>query len=189
MTGMERNADMVTMSAYAPLFSNVNRGATQWTPDLIGYNALSVYGSPSYYAQKMFNTYLGNQGIPVVGENIPSQMQKLNRRDSLDSVQAKMLPTLFYVATKNTNTGTVYLKVVNTSGEAQRIKIDMKGAVNVMSNGLAITLKADNPEETNSITEPEKIIPLISGLKGIRKSFSNLFPAYSISVLRMETKK
>lgn len=52
MTGMERNSDIVTMASYAPLFVNVNRGAYQWTPDLIGYNAISVYGSPSLLRTK-----------------------------------------------------------------------------------------------------------------------------------------
>ena len=189
MTGMERNADIVTMSAYAPLFSNVNKGATQWTPDLIGYNVLSVYGSPCYYAQKMFNTYLGNELVSVAGENIPTQMQKLNRRDSLDAIKPKMLPTLFYVATKNSKTGTVYLKVVNTSEKMQTVNIDFKGKIKVMQNGLSVTLKSDDPMNTNSITDPEKIVPVNETVKKIKKNFNYTVPAYSISVLQVETKE
>jgi alpha-N-arabinofuranosidase len=189
MTGMERNADIIEMAAYAPLFSNVNKGATQWTPDLIGYNALSVYGSPSYYAQKMFNTYLGNELVSVAGENIPTQMQKINRRDSLDAVQPKMLPTLFYVATKNSKTGTVYLKVVNTSEKMQTVNIDFKGKLKVMQTGLSVTLKSDDPMNTNSITDPEKIVPVKEAVKKIKKDFNYTFPAYSVSVLQVETKE
>src|SRR3954447_8322269 len=65
MTGMERNSDLVIMSCYAPLFVNVNTAtatapkAWQWDSDLIGYTALSSYGSPSYYVQKLFSHYLG----------------------------------------------------------------------------------------------------------------------------------
>jgi alpha-L-arabinofuranosidase len=50
MTGMERNSDIVIMSCYAPLFVNVNPGGMQWPTDLIGYDALTSYGSPAYYA-------------------------------------------------------------------------------------------------------------------------------------------
>ena len=55
MTGFERNADVVQMSCYAPLFVNVSPGAMQWKSDLIGYDALTSFGSPSYWAQKMFS--------------------------------------------------------------------------------------------------------------------------------------
>ena len=50
MAAMERNSDIIKMQCYAPLLVNVNPGAWQWRPDLIGYDALSSYGSPSYYA-------------------------------------------------------------------------------------------------------------------------------------------
>ena len=62
MTGMERNSDMVIMSCYAPLFVNVNPGAMQWASDLIGYDALTSYGSPSYWAQVMFAEHTGHRG-------------------------------------------------------------------------------------------------------------------------------
>ena len=61
MTGLERNSDIVVMASYAPLFVNVNPGGMQWPSDLIGYDALNSYGSPSYYAQVMFSTHLGDQ--------------------------------------------------------------------------------------------------------------------------------
>ncbi len=65
MTGMERNSDMVVMSCYAPLLVNVNRGAAQWGTNLIGYNASKSFGSPSYYAQKMFSENRGDRVLPV----------------------------------------------------------------------------------------------------------------------------
>src|SRR6185312_425861 len=48
LTGLERDSDIVIMSCYAPLFVNVNPGGMQWKTDLIGYDALRSYGSPSY---------------------------------------------------------------------------------------------------------------------------------------------
>ncbi len=61
MTQMEKNADIVVMNCYAPMFVNVNPGARQWRPNLIGYDGLRVYGSPSYYAIKLFSTNLGDE--------------------------------------------------------------------------------------------------------------------------------
>ena len=57
---MERNSDLIVMHCYAPLFVNVNPGGMQWKTDLIGYNGLESYGSPSYYAQVMFANHIGN---------------------------------------------------------------------------------------------------------------------------------
>lgn len=65
MTGMERNSDLVTISCYAPLLVNVNPGARQWGTNLIGYDALNSFGSPSYYVQKMFANNRGDVVLPV----------------------------------------------------------------------------------------------------------------------------
>ncbi len=65
MTGMERNSDVVVISSYAPLLVNVNPGARQWGTNLIGYDALSSFGSPSYYAQQMFSRNRGDVVLPV----------------------------------------------------------------------------------------------------------------------------
>ncbi len=70
MTGMQRNSDLVLMHAYAPLFVNISDlrpqvGSMQWATDLIGYNALTSYGSPAYYAQVMFSQNLGDTVLPV----------------------------------------------------------------------------------------------------------------------------
>ena len=65
MTGMERNSDIVVLESYAPLLVNVNPGARQWGTNLIGYDALGSFGSPSYYVQKMFGTNRGDVVLPV----------------------------------------------------------------------------------------------------------------------------
>ncbi|HUB27088.1 MAG TPA: alpha-L-arabinofuranosidase C-terminal domain-containing protein [Tepidisphaeraceae bacterium] len=65
LTGLERNSDVVLISCYAPLLVNVNPGAAQWGTNLIGYDALSSFGSPSYYAQKMFSENRGDHVLPV----------------------------------------------------------------------------------------------------------------------------
>ena len=105
MTGMERNSDLIIMSCYAPLFVNVSkdsasgRKAWQWDSDLIGYDALNSYGSPSYYVQKLFSHYLGNKIVPVTATNIPMQNRPLTKKDSADGIQFKTVPAIFYSAT------------------------------------------------------------------------------------------
>ena len=64
LTGLERNADVVKLTCYAPLLVNVNMGARQWGTNLIGYDALSSFGSPSYYMQAMFAQNKGDFVIP-----------------------------------------------------------------------------------------------------------------------------
>lgn len=63
MTGMERNADVVVMASYAPLFANVNY--KRWNPDLINFDSARVFGTPSYYVQKLFSENRGDVVLPV----------------------------------------------------------------------------------------------------------------------------
>ena len=65
LTGLERNSDIVVMECYAPLLVNVNPGARQWGTNLIGYDALNSFASPSYYVQKMFGNNRGDVVLPV----------------------------------------------------------------------------------------------------------------------------
>ncbi|HEY9196152.1 MAG TPA: alpha-L-arabinofuranosidase C-terminal domain-containing protein [Mucilaginibacter sp.] len=188
MTGMERNSDIVVMSCYAPLFVNVNPGGMQWSSDLIGYNTLNSYGSPSFYAQQMFNNYKGDKVVNITGEGIPTQLQKLSHKDSVNNVKPKTYPSLFYVATRDSKTGTLYLKVVNAAGSAAPVSFNFNGVAAVKSSAKMVVLKAEKPEDTNSITEPKKIVPVTSVLKGVKKEFNYTFPAYSISVLQIDAK-
>lgn len=195
MTGMERNADHIIMSCYAPLFVNVNTAtatapkAWQWDSDLIGYNALSSYGSPSYYVQKLFSQYLGDKIVPVAAEHVPVQDQPMTRRDSAAKTKPKPVPTLFYAATKDEKTGAIYLKLVNTTGKKQPVEISLNGLANVSPKATLVVVKGDKPEATNTITEPEKIIPVTSKIKGVAPVFTRTLDPYSVSILQLQTGK
>jgi alpha-L-arabinofuranosidase len=65
MLGAERNADLVVMATAAPTFVQTNAGAQQHPANLIAYNSLSSYGSPTYYALRMFNLNKGDTVIPI----------------------------------------------------------------------------------------------------------------------------
>ncbi|HPU55282.1 MAG TPA: alpha-L-arabinofuranosidase C-terminal domain-containing protein [Verrucomicrobiota bacterium] len=71
MTGMERNADVVTMASYAPLFGHVD--AWQWTPNLIWVDNLRVYGTPNYYVQQLFSLNRGDAVLPVEISGVPAK--------------------------------------------------------------------------------------------------------------------
>jgi alpha-N-arabinofuranosidase len=194
MAGMERNSDLIIMSCYAPLFVNVNTNtatapkAWQWDSDLIGYNSMSSYGSPAYYVQKLFSNYLGNKIVPVTAENIPTQPRPLTRRDSTDGIKiAPLVPTLFYSATKDEKTGIVYLKVVNTTGKMQSITINLKGAAKISPNATLIVIKGNKPEDTNSVADPEKIVPVTSTINGIKPVFTRILDPYSVNILQIQT--
>jgi alpha-L-arabinofuranosidase len=188
LTGLERNSDVVLMHCYAPLFVNVNPGGMQWKSDLIGYDALTSYGSPAYYVQKMFSNNLGNQVVKFETKDIPKQLKQPNERELAAGVKPKSIPAMFFSVTKNTKTGIVYLKVVNSTPNTQKVKLDIQGVNNVASKGNAITLKAASTEDTNSITEPEKIVPATTIVKGLSKKSKQSFPAYSITVVQIQTK-
>ncbi|MES2278177.1 MAG: alpha-L-arabinofuranosidase C-terminal domain-containing protein [Bacteroidota bacterium] len=188
MTGMERNSDHVVMSCYAPLFVNVNPGATQWKSDLVGYDAINSYGSPSYYAQKMFSANVGDRVIPMTGENIPTQTRPATKRDSTAGTLPKPIPAMFYVATRDTKKGILYIKIVNASGKAQAVTLDMKGIAAVDSKATLTVLKAGKVEDTNSIDEPNKIIPITQNISGMAASYNHVFDAYSVNLLEVRIK-
>jgi len=196
MTGMERNSDLVIMSSYAPLFVNVSdfgKGRSmQWKTDLIGYDALNSYGSPAYHAQKMFSTHHGDGVLATGSQDIPTYTWQPPARRNRDGVEqprppAQEVPTLFFNATRNSQSGTIYLKVVNRSGTPQPVKVEISGS-SIASKGTAVVLKADHPDDTNSIQEPAKIVPVTEKVKGLGTSFTRTFPPYSITILELKAK-
>ncbi|HEY8967712.1 MAG TPA: alpha-L-arabinofuranosidase C-terminal domain-containing protein [Puia sp.] len=188
MTGMERNSDLVIMASYAPLFVNVNPGGMQWRSDLIGYDALTSFGSPSYYAQKLFSTHIGDSVVRITSENIPAQRQKLTAKDSAAGAQPKTIDALFFVATRDSRKGRVYIKMVNAQANPQPVRIDLEGSTKVARSGTEWVLKADSPEDTNTITQPDKIVPVQSAIKGLGKSFTRTLPPWSITVLEVDAR-
>ena len=170
MSAMERNSDIVIAHCYAPLFVNVNKGGMQWESDLIGVDALSAYGSPSYYAQCMYANHVGNKIVPVEVAKMPKMAAKDGE-----------LPQIYYSATTDTKTGKTYLKLVNGGSTKQNVTIYIKGG-KVQKNGKQIILTSAKPEDTNSIDNPRNIVPVAKKIKA-GKNFKVNLPAYSVNVL------
>ncbi|OIR07443.1 extracellular exo-alpha-L-arabinofuranosidase precursor [mine drainage metagenome] len=166
MTDFERNSDIVKMNCYAPLFVNVNPGGRQWRPDLIGYDALRSYGSPSYYAFKMFSTHLGDQILKVTGSDT----------------------SLITCATRDSGTGEIFLKLVNASSAAQNVVIDVPGAEHLGPTAKAIVLSAPATSATNTICAPTDVVPQTTEVEGVHSGFSYTVPGNGVVVLILDTK-
>jgi alpha-N-arabinofuranosidase len=164
MTGMERNSDIVLMASYAPLFVNVNPHGMQWDSNLIGYDAMSSYGSPSYYAQVLFSEYLGNR--------------------ILDAATPAANHDLFSSVTRDSKSGSVYIKLVNSSSSPQQIAIDVKGMR--VAKGELATLAAKSVWATNTIDKPSQVVPVKSAIKGVSSSFVHTMPPLSIQVIQLD---
>jgi len=190
MVGMERNADVVEMSCYAPLLVNVSPGGMQWKSDLIGYDVQSSYGSPSYHMQKMFREYLGNVSLPVTAQKVSTQTWQQPAKEETPQVlpPAKEVPTMFFSATRSDLRGEIYLKVVNAIGTSQAVQVELAGAGEVASEGTAIVLASAKKEDTNTIAEPTKVVPVTSKASGLGKQFSYSFAPYSVTVLVLSPK-
>lgn len=174
LTGLERNSDIVEMACYAPLLVNVNPGGRQWSLNLIGYNALDVFGSPSYYAQRMFAQNLGDRTVPLTLSGLPEQTQG-----------NKTLPGIFASATRNSKTGEIYLKLVNALPTAQPVAFEIKGTT-IAAEGMLTTLTGEL-KDMNSIAEPTKISPNVQRLYRLGSSFRQTLPRYSVTVLTLQS--
>lgn len=171
MTGLERNADVVGMASYAPLFANVD--AWQWTPDMIWFDNLNSYGSPSYYVQKM---YALNKGTKVLPVTMPAGAK--NGADNL-----------FASAVADEPTGDVVVKLVNYSNSPRPVSINLAGAKSLGKTGRAQTMASADLQTQNSLAEPKKLSPQESTFAVKGSTLTYTLAPNSFTVLRVAGKK
>jgi alpha-N-arabinofuranosidase len=195
MCCMERNADIVLMHCYAPLFVNVSDlgkgGSMQWKSDLIGYDALNSYGSPSYYAQKMFSEHQGDEVLAISAQNLPTYtwIQTGRTRNGVaQPPRTNEVKSLFYSATRDTSSGKLILKIVNRADTAQETKIEINGVNSIAAEGTATVLKANNRDAANSLTEPNMVVPSTEKVSGLGTRFTRSYPPCSITILELQAK-
>ncbi|MHB8524275.1 MAG: alpha-L-arabinofuranosidase C-terminal domain-containing protein, partial [Limisphaerales bacterium] len=193
MTCMERNSDIVLLSCYAPLFVNVSRlngqgRSMQWSSDLIGYDALTSYGSPSYYAQMMFSTMHGDEILATDAQNVPTRQWQPRGSRGGNPPPPRQIREIFFCATRDSRSGRIYLKVVNTSGSAKQVNVQISGAPKIKPEGEAVSLAASGLNETNSIEQPRKVVPRTEKAGGLSANFTREFPPYSITVMKLKTR-
>ena len=176
MTGMERNSDHVVMACYAPLFVRVDPGGMQWKLNLIGYNTLDTFASPSYYAQTMFAQNLGDRVLPLTLSGV--EVQKEGN---------KTLPGCFASATIDSRSGTVFIKLVNALASEQVFNFNVKGASLASSGTLTTIVGADG--DRNSMEEPKKVFPASKTVAVGSSRLSIKVPANSVNVFRIQSRR
>jgi alpha-L-arabinofuranosidase len=169
MTGLERNADVVRMASYAPLFANTE--AWQWTPDLIWVNSLQRYATPNYYVQQLFSR---NRGDVV----LPTQVGGVARTPNGGE-------NLYASATQDEPAGDIILKVVNPGDASQSVPVNLVGAKSVAPQALE-TVLSGQPDDENSMPQ-QPLAPVVSTLDHIGASFNCDFAPHSLTVLRFKT--
>jgi alpha-N-arabinofuranosidase len=162
MTSLERNSDLIVMASYAPLLVNVNPGAMQWAPDLIGFNALSTYVSPSYYAQSLFAEHLGDS------------TPKSSATGTGDR--------FFYSATVDSHRHILHLKLVNASSTDQPLSIELDSLASPRTASVT-SLHADSYEATNSMQNPNLIVPAATTAHIGGEMWQHKVPALTIQVI------
>lgn len=170
MTGLERNAAVVSMASYAPLFAHDE--AWQWTPDLIWVNNVQSYGTTDYYVQKLFSTNKGTNVVTALENGKP-----LTGQDSL---------YVFTVIDKNTND--LIIKVVNASGNEKQNAFKLDGIRKAASSAVVTTLQSVDLTSENSFSDPKNLAPQESSIvvKGSKINFVS--KPYSFSVIRINYK-
>jgi alpha-L-arabinofuranosidase len=167
MTGLERNAEVVNLTSYAPLMAHEE--AWQWSPDMIWFNNLEAYGTPNYYVQKLFSLNKGTDLLAITNEGKALTGQN----------------DLFASAVKDLSTKEVIVKLVNTSANNQEIMIDLKGG-KLAANGTVILLTSPNLKDENSFINPKKIVPSESEFKLKGEKVQMYLSPYSVTILKLK---
>lgn len=168
MTGLERNADVVHMASYAPLFAHAE--GWQWTPDLIWFNNLQSYGTPNYYVQKLFSVNKGTHVVNMTLNNETATGQNgLYANACIDSI-AKV----------------VIVKIVNTGATPQSTEVSIEGVKKLATTANVEVLKNDDLQLANSFAQPAGISPQATSINFKGKKLPVTLAPYSFQVIRVK---
>ncbi len=166
MTGLERNADVVHMATYAPLFAHVD--AWQWRPDLIWFDNLSVVRTPNYYVQQMYGRNAGTHALPLTLDGKPLTGQQ----------------RLYGTAARDGRTGELILKIVNADNRDRRIEVKLDG-VRAEAEATATMLASENLGAENTLTAPDAVRPVAFAVPVQETGLVFDAKAQSFSVIRI----
>jgi alpha-L-arabinofuranosidase len=169
MTGLERNADVVSLCSYAPLFAHVD--GWQWTPDLIWFDNLRSFGTVNYYVQKLFSNNKGNQVLPMMLGNKP-----LTGQDGL-----------FASAAFDRSSNEIVLKLVNSKNKPQIARFVLDGAIKPAQKGRMIVMQSLDLDAVNSLEQPTLVSPVERELNVKGRAFNQELSPYSFTVILIKT--
>ena len=143
MTGLERNAAVVHMASYAPLFAHTD--GWQWTPDLIWVNNLQTAVTPNYYVQQLFSLHKGTHVIKLSSKGLPlAGADSLYASAVVDKASKKLI-----------------VKLVNVGATAQQLKVDIKGAKLAANQALHTVLHQPDLQATNPPGAAPMVVPVM----------------------------
>ncbi|MEH0153485.1 alpha-L-arabinofuranosidase C-terminal domain-containing protein [Limibacter armeniacum] len=172
MTGLERNADVVHLSSYAPLFAHAE--GWQWTPDLIWFDNLNSYATPNYYVQQLFSTNKGTQVVEIgYASNEPVTGQE----------------ELYASAVLDEKNNQLILKIVNSSSKDATKTVRLEGDTKTTGKGSITVLKSEALGRVNSFDNPENIHPTTEEANFRGKKLTINLPAYSLTVVKINLKE
>ncbi|MDD4970552.1 MAG: alpha-L-arabinofuranosidase C-terminal domain-containing protein [Paludibacter sp.] len=141
MTGFERNADVVQMCTYAPLFAHVD--AWQWRPDLIWFDNLHSVKTPNYYVQQLYSTHAGTHVLTTTENKAPLEGNNgLYATSALDNVKNEII-----------------LKIANTSSETRKVTYTFNGLKAASRKGSHTIFSSENKDTENTLEKPNGVIP------------------------------
>ncbi len=146
MTGFERNADIVQMCTYAPLFAHVD--GWQWRPDLIWFDNMRSVRSANYYVQQLYGHNVGTNVLTTVENKVPLAGQDgLYASSALDKAKNEII-----------------LKIANTSDAAKKVNYSFKGLKAAERKGTHTVLTAEDQDLENTLDLPDAILPVTQSI-------------------------
>jgi alpha-L-arabinofuranosidase len=167
MTGLERNAEVVQMCSYAPLFAHVD--AWQWRPDLIWFDNLRSAGTANYYVQKLFSNNRGSHVVPVLRDG-----QTMAGKDSL-----------YASAAIDRQSKAVIVKIVNATDSAVPLEINFDGVRSLGMEALVTELYSNDLFACNSLDHPVTILPVTSSSATKNKKIISGIKPRSLTVIKV----
>ena len=171
MTDLERNADIVEMATYAPLFAHVE--GWQWRPDAIWYDNLRKFNSCSYYVQQLYSLNKGTNVLSLTMNGKP-----VAGNDGQNG--------LFASAVLDKNTNEVVIKVINTGDKLQPVTLNLRGMKKGTYSAQLISLHSDDLTAENTLDNPTKIVPQTSSLSVTAPAQEISVPARTFYIYRIK---
>lgn len=161
LTGIERNADVVVLASYAPLFARINYA--QWSPDMIWFDSTKCYATPSYYVQQMYSKNMGTVTLSADTKNAEKE-------------------NIFFSLSYNEDEKVIIVKAVNPTENNKTVSLSLSSEWGRVEKAELTVLAGNDKDASNSLEQPCNIKPYSCTVEPDKAL--NL-PPLSFSVLRL----
>jgi alpha-L-arabinofuranosidase len=169
LTGLERNADIVVMASYAPLFAHVD--GWQWTPDLIWVDNLRSAGTVNYQVQKLFATNKGTNAVPALLNN-----KTLSGQNGL-----------YASAVTDKNSKEIIIKIVNSSTAEKTTSYLLEGYKKLAPQA-SVTVLTGGADQINTVDNPFNVMPVVSTIAVKGTKLDVVLKPFSFTVIKVGIK-